>query len=56
MKSIERRFNVVNLPGVGHFPMLEDPRTFNRILARIVAEWVALEPQRNPLSARPGTR
>jgi hypothetical protein len=56
MKSIERRFKVVNLPGVGHFPMLEDPRTFNRILARIVAEWVALEPQRNPLSAVPGTR
>jgi hypothetical protein len=26
------------------------------ILARIVAEWVALEPQRNPLSAVPGTR
>ena len=56
MKSIERRFKVVNLPGVGHFPMLEDPRTFNRSLARIVAEWVALEPQRNPLSAVPRTR
>jgi pimeloyl-ACP methyl ester carboxylesterase len=56
IREIEPRFKVVNLQGVGHFPMLEDPQTFNRVLARIVAEWVALEPQRNPLSAVPGTR
>ena len=56
IREVEPRFRVVNLQGVGHFPMLEDPRTFNRVLQRIVAEWVALEPQRNPLSAAPGTR
>ena len=56
IREVERRFKVVNLQGVGHFPMLEDPQTFNRVLARIVAEWVALEPQRNPLSPVPGTR
>ncbi len=56
IRAVEPRFKVVNLQGVGHFPMLEDPQTFNRVLERIVAEWVALEPQRNPLSAVPGTR
>jgi len=56
IRAVEPRFKVVNLQAVGHFPMLEDPQTFNRVLARIVAEWVALEPQRNPLSPVPGTR
>jgi len=56
IREVERRFKVVNLQGVGHFPMLEDPQTFNRVLERIVAEWTALEPQRNPLSAAPQSR
>jgi len=56
IRAVEPRFKVVNLQGVGHFPMLEDPQTFNRVLERIVEEWVALEPRRNPLSAVPGTR
>lgn len=56
VRAVEPRFKVVNLQAVGHFPMLEDPQTFNRVLERIVAEWVALEPQRNPLSAAPGNR
>jgi pimeloyl-ACP methyl ester carboxylesterase len=56
IRAVEPRFKVVNLQGVGHFPMLEDPQTFNRVLERIVAEWVALEPQRNPLSPVPETR
>jgi pimeloyl-ACP methyl ester carboxylesterase len=56
IRAVEPRFKVVNLQDVGHFPMLEDPQTFNRVLARIVAEWVALEPQRNPLSPVAGTR
>lgn len=56
IRAVEPRFKVVNLQGVGHFLMLEDPQTFNRVLERSVAEWVALEPQRNTLSAVPGTR
>ena len=56
IRALEPRFKVVSLQGVGHFPMLEDPQTFNGVLERIVAEWVALEPRRNPLSAVPGTR
>jgi pimeloyl-ACP methyl ester carboxylesterase len=56
IRQLEPRFRVVNLQGVGHFPMLEDPKTFNRVLERIVAEWTALEPRRNPLSAATQTR
>ena len=56
IRRVERRFKVVEVQGVGHFPMLEAPQTFNRVLERIVAEWVALEPLRNPLSAAPQTR
>jgi pimeloyl-ACP methyl ester carboxylesterase len=56
IREIEPRFKVVHLQGVGHFPMLEDPQTFNRVLERIVADWVALEPRRNSLSTVPGTR
>jgi pimeloyl-ACP methyl ester carboxylesterase len=50
IRAVEPRFRLVTLEGVGHFPMLEDPRTFNRVLERIVAEWVKLEAVRNPLS------
>jgi pimeloyl-ACP methyl ester carboxylesterase len=49
-RRLEPRFRVVPLEGVGHFPMLEQPDMFNRVLASIVAEWVRLEPARNPLS------
>lgn len=56
IRRLEPRFRVVTLQGVGHFPMLEDPRTFNRALERIVAEWVRLEPARNPLPAAASAR
>lgn len=49
-RRLEPRFRVVELPGAGHFPMLEDPSTFNAVLARIAAEWTRLEPVRKPLS------
>jgi pimeloyl-ACP methyl ester carboxylesterase len=49
-RRVEPRFRVVELPGAGHFPMLEDPTTFNAVLSRIVVEWTRLEPVRNPLS------
>jgi pimeloyl-ACP methyl ester carboxylesterase len=42
MLEINRRyapqFEVVTMPGLGHFPMLEKPRAFNRLLARAVGE------------------
>jgi pimeloyl-ACP methyl ester carboxylesterase len=50
-RALEPRFRAVALPDAGHFPMLEDPGAFNRVLDRIVAEWVAREPARKPLSA-----
>jgi pimeloyl-ACP methyl ester carboxylesterase len=28
--------DVVLMPGVGHFPMMEDPKNFNKLLAKIV--------------------
>jgi pimeloyl-ACP methyl ester carboxylesterase len=56
IRQAEPRFRVVNLRGVGHFPMLEDPQTFNQVLERIVAEWVALEPRRNTLSTTTESR
>jgi pimeloyl-ACP methyl ester carboxylesterase len=43
IRAVEPRFRLVTLEGVGHFPMLEDPETFNRVLDRIFAEWVKLE-------------
>lgn len=55
-RLIEPRFRVVTLPGVGHFPMLEDPATFNAALERIVAEWWWLEAVRNSLSDEAPTR
>jgi pimeloyl-ACP methyl ester carboxylesterase len=50
IRRLEPRFRVVALAGVGHFPMVEQPRLFNRVLERIVTEWVRLEPARNRLS------
>jgi len=32
-------FDVVLMSGVGHFVMMEDPETFNRLLGEIVAEF-----------------
>lgn len=49
-RRLEPRFRVVPLEGVGHFPMLERPDRFNGLLASIIAEWVKLEPAKNPLS------
>lgn len=34
-------FEVVFMSGVGHFVMMEDPETFNRLLAEIVKEFVS---------------
>ncbi|MFQ5793128.1 MAG: alpha/beta fold hydrolase [Acidobacteriota bacterium] len=34
-------FGVILMSGVGHFPMLEDPETFNRLLAETVKELVS---------------
>ena len=33
-------FNVVEMSGVGHFVMMEDPDTFNRLLSEIVEGWL----------------
>jgi pimeloyl-ACP methyl ester carboxylesterase len=49
IRRLEPRFRVVALPGVGHFPMLEQPLLFNRVLERIVSEWARLEAERKPL-------
>ncbi len=35
-------FELILMSGVGHFVMLEDPATFNRILERIIADFVSL--------------
>jgi len=35
----EPRFRVQTVDGVGHFPMLERPAEFNRLLDRILADW-----------------
>ena len=34
-------FEVVFMPGVGHFVMMEDPETFNRLLAEFVKEFIS---------------
>lgn len=47
IRRLEPRFRVVTLDDVGHFPMLEQPQLFNRVLDRIVTEWMRLEPERN---------
>ena len=48
IRRLEPRFRVVKLEGVGHFPMLEQPQLFNRVLERILTEWMRLEPARTP--------
>ena len=30
-------FEIITMPGVGHFPMLETPEGFNHLLAEVVA-------------------
>jgi pimeloyl-ACP methyl ester carboxylesterase len=45
IRRLEPRFRVVKIDGVGHFPMLEQPQLFNRVLDRIVTEWMRLEPE-----------
>ncbi len=49
IRQFEPRFRLVPIAGVGHFPMLEAPAQFNRILNRIVEAWAGLEADRNPL-------
>lgn len=53
IRAVEPRFALVTLDGVGHFPMLEDPQTFNRELERIVSGWLKLANAENP--ARPAS-
>ena len=36
-------FQVVYMPDVGHFAMMEDPDTFNRLLGEIVKEIVSYQ-------------
>lgn len=43
IRQLEPRFRLVPLAGVGHFPMLEAPAVFNRVLGRIVDVWAGLE-------------
>jgi pimeloyl-ACP methyl ester carboxylesterase len=50
IRRLEPRFRAVAVEGVGHFPMLEQPRLFNRVLERIVTEWTRLESERHRLS------
>ena len=42
LESMKRHgFDVVLMPGVGHFPMMEDPERFNALLREVVeARWV----------------
>jgi pimeloyl-ACP methyl ester carboxylesterase len=42
VESLERQgVTAMFIPGVGHFPMLEDPDTFNRLLAEAIARFPA---------------
>ncbi len=36
-------FEMVLMTGVGHFVMMEDPATFNRLLSEIVEEFAGTE-------------
>ncbi|HEX7375134.1 MAG TPA: alpha/beta hydrolase, partial [Steroidobacteraceae bacterium] len=38
-RSLEPRFRVVTMTGVGHFPMMEKPALFNQMLLRITQAW-----------------
>jgi len=51
IRRLEPRFRLVPLEGVGHFPMIEAPAEFNRILGRIVETWAGLESARRGLPA-----
>ena len=55
IRRIEPRFRLVTIDGVGHFPMLEAPADFNRILGRIVDAWAGLESTGKPLSNASGS-
>lgn len=43
IRRFEPRFRVVTMTGVGHFLMMEKPREFNAMLARIADAWQRLE-------------
>jgi pimeloyl-ACP methyl ester carboxylesterase len=47
------RFEVALMDGVGHFPMLEDPKRFNRILGQTVAGLWAARPSASPKEGAP---
>jgi pimeloyl-ACP methyl ester carboxylesterase len=55
IRRIEPRFRLVPVEGVGHFPMLESPTEFNRVLGRIVDAWAGLETERKSLSGTSGS-
>lgn len=56
IRKLEPRFRLVPLEGVGHFPMIEAPAEFNRVLGRIMEAWAGLESTRRslPAAADPG--
>jgi pimeloyl-ACP methyl ester carboxylesterase len=37
-KAIYRNYEMIPVPGVGHFPMLEDPARFNQLLGGVIAD------------------
>jgi pimeloyl-ACP methyl ester carboxylesterase len=47
------RFEVTLMDGVGHFPMLEDPKRFNRILAQTIAGLGFPRPAGSPAEGGP---
>jgi pimeloyl-ACP methyl ester carboxylesterase len=47
IRKVTPSFRVVELEGIGHFPMIEDADRFNHVLDRMVKAWSALEPTRN---------
>lgn len=55
IRRIETRFRVVPMTGVGHFPMLEAPAEFNRILGRIVDAWAGPGIDTRPASQGTGS-
>lgn len=40
-KAIYRNYDMIPMPGVGHFLMLEDPAGFNKLLEGVIAEFAA---------------
>lgn len=51
IREVEPRFRLVPMEGVGHFPMIEAPAEFNRVLGRIIEAWAGLESTRRSLPA-----